>query len=222
MKYSGSSLALVLGAALILVGCGDDDSSGSAGTGGDAGSGGTAGTAGEGGGGPAPQDPCADAPACIVCAQEALPPDIALFLPDGLRTPVTFTATPQGDVVQGATATIDVEAEVVVSLPLPAEGTINAGSTSSYAATAGGSGTIDVPVPEQDLAGQDLVIDGGSGSGEISVALDATELSIGLDSIVLDLSVTEPLMLDILLDASSTGLCSLEGEGVAIRVDPAP
>jgi len=219
MKIEQIALLALLVGALTMVGCGSDSSS--TGTGGTGGSAGTAGMGGGGTGGSGPVDPCMGIPACIVCGQDAIPPDLALFLPDGIRTPVAFTATPGGAVVQGGTVSIAVAAEIVVSLPIMAQGSINEGSTSTYVATAGGDGTLDIVIPEQMLAGQDLVIDGGSGSADFTVDNDATELVIGLDSIVVNLSVTSPAMLDLTLDASETGDCTVEGDGVTIPVEPA-
>lgn len=216
MRIIHLALVALVGGALVVVGCGGD------GGGGAAGAGGTGATGGAGGTGGAPDDPCVGQPACIVCTQAVLPPDIAPFLPDGLRAPVDFTATPDGDVVQGETVSIEIAAEVVVALPLPAEGDILEGSTSTYVATIGGDGTLDIVIPEQMLAGQNLVIDGGNGSAEINVDSDATELVIGLDSILVYLSVTKPAELELTLDASANGDCSIEGEGVIVPVDAAP
>lgn len=216
MKIKQLALIALLGGALTAVGCGSDSSEAAGGSAGTAGTGGTGGLGGTGGSGS--DDPCLNQPACIVCTQEALPPDIAPFLPDGLRTPVVFTATPDGAVVQGGTVSIEVAAEIVVTLPLMAEGAISEGSTSTYIATEGGDGTLDIVIPEQMLAGQALEIDAGSGSAEFTVGDTATELVIGLDSIVVNLSVTEPLEIDLTLDASSTGSCSIEGEGVTILI----
>ena len=207
MKIEQIALLALLVGALTMVGCGSDSSST-----------GTGGTGGSGIGGSGPVDPCMGIPACIVCGQDAIPPDLAPFLPDGIRTPVAFTATPGGAVVQGGTVSIEVAAEIVVTLPLMAEGAISAGSTSTYIATEGGDVTLDIVIPEQMLAGQALEIDAGSGSAEFTVGDTATELVIGLDSIVVNLSVTSPAMLDLTLDASSTGSCSIEGEGVTILV----
>jgi len=223
-KIQKLAFMVVVGVAALSGGCGDDgDSNG--GAGGDAGSGGTAGAGGIGGtggtGGIDPNDPCLGQPACIVCPQEALPPDVAPLLPEGLRVPVDFTATPEGEVVQGATVSIAIDAEIVVALPVPAEGTINEGSTSTYVATVGGDGAADVIIPEQELSGQDLVIDGGTGSGELTVDANATDLVVGLDSVLVDLSVTDPAELELVLDASPSGDCSIEGEGVIIPVTPA-
>jgi hypothetical protein len=77
-------------------------------------------------------------------------------------------------------------------------------------------------IPEQTVAGQQFLIDAGSGSADFTVGNDATELVIGLDSIVLNLAITSPLEIDLFLDASETGACTIEGEGVTIPVDAAP
>ena len=47
-------------------------------------------------------------------------------------------------------------------------------------------------IPEQTVAGEQFVIDAGSGSADFTVGNDATELVIGIDSIVLNLAITSP------------------------------
>ena len=218
MRLIHLALIALLGSALTAVGCGDDGSIGTAGTGG---AGGAGGMGGAGAGGSGSDDPCFGHTACIVCTNDALPPAIQPFSHDGLRTPVDFTATPDGAVVQGGTVSIEVAAEIVISLPLMAEAAVTQGSTSTYIATAGGDGTLDIVIPEQMVAGEELVIDGGSGGANFTVGNDATELVIGLNSILLNLAIASPLEIDLPLDASETGGCTIEGEGVTIPVEVA-
>ena len=167
-------------------------------------------------------DPCFGQTACIVCPKDALPPEVHPFSGAGLRVPVDFTATPDGAVVQGGTVSIEVAGRIVVSIPLSAEASVSLGSTSTYGAVAGGDGALDIVIPEQVVAGDELVIDAGSGSADFTVADDATELVIELGSIVLNLIITSPLEIDLPLDASQTGGCTIEGDGVAIPVEAAP
>lgn len=218
MKFKQLTFSLLIGLIAVSGGCGGGDTGG---TGGTLATGGTGGSGGSGGTGGTDADPCLGKPACIVCPEESLPPDLVPFLPGGIRTPVDFMATPEGDVVQGGMVTINVEAEIVVALPLPAQGAIDQGSTSTYVAAAGGDGALDITIPEQSLSGQELVIDGGSASGEFTVDADTNELVIGLDSVLVNLSVTDPVELALVLDASATGGCRIEGEGVIIPVSPA-
>jgi len=177
---------------------------------------------GGGAGGAGSDDPCFGQTACIVCANDALPPALRAFSHDGLRTPVNFTVTADGAVVQGGTVSIEVAAEIVISLPLTAEAVVSQGSTSTYVATQGGDGTLDILIPEQTLAGDEFVIDAGRASADFTVGNDVTELVIGLDSILLKLTIASPLEIDLPLDATETGACTIEGEGVTIPVDAAP
>lgn len=139
-----------------------------------------------------------------------------------VNVPVNFTAVPQGNVVQGGTVTIDIAATSEVNgLPVSVVATVEAGSTSSYGATSGGAGSLDIPIPEQTVMGTDLIIDAGTGSGDFDVDADATELVIQLTSAVIDLQVTMPASISLTLDASESGDCSVLGDGVTIPV-PAP
>jgi hypothetical protein len=202
----------VLAGTLGLVGCGDDATNGTAGAGGSAGSGGTAG----GGGGV----PTCESTACILCPEEALGPNGFLF--GDLNIPLVFTAVPQGPVVQGGTVTIDVAGRTQISdLPVPVSANVEAGSTTTYIATTGGDGTLDIPIPEQTLMGTDLDLDAGSGSGPFDVDADATELVIRLNSAVINIEVTSPLPLSLTIDASDSGGCSVVGNGVSIPVSGA-
>ena len=212
MVFMRMSLGLLLAAAMVVAGCGSDG-------GGTSGTGGTSRTGGTGGGGV--EDPCADSDACVVCGADGLPQVIAAFLPDGLRVPVDFTATPDGDVVQGGTVTITVEAEAVLAIP-PNESSIDGGSVASFAAISGGNGTIDVMVPEQSWEGENVVVDMGSGTGEFTVDADATALVIQLDTVQVNFMVMTPVRVDVSLDVSEEGLCTLGGEGVSIPVQAAP
>ena len=219
MRLSYFLLFALLGGALATAGCGDGGSTGTGGSGGELG---TGGMGGGGAGGSGSDDPCFGQTACIVCPKDALPPEVHPFSGAGLRVPVDFTATPDGAVVQGGTVSIEVAGQIVVSIPLSAEAFVSLGSTSTYSAVAGGDGALDIVIPEQMVAGDELVIDAGSGSADFTVADDATELVIGLGSIVLNLMITSPLEIDLPLDASQTGGCTIEGDGVAIPVEAAP
>ena len=214
MKISKLALIALLGGALMAFGCGDSSSTPGAG-----GSGGGAGGDGGGGGAPGVEEPC-EATACIFCPADALGPSGALF--GDVNVPVNFTAVPQGNVVQGGTVTIDIAATSEVNgLPVSVVATVEAGSTSSYGATSGGAGSLDIPIPEQTVMGTDLIIDAGTGSGDFDVDADATELVIQLTSAVIDLQVTMPASISLTLDASESGDCSVLGDGVTIPV-PAP
>jgi hypothetical protein len=207
MNIRRLALLALLGGALTAFGCGDSSST----TG--PGSGGADGGGGEGGNGV----PSCEATACIFCPAEALGPNGALF--GDINVPVNFTAVPQGSVVQGGTVTIDIAATSEVNgLPVPVVATVQAGSTSSYGATSGGAGSLDIPIPEQTVMGTDLVIDAGSGSGDFDVDADATELVIQVTSAFIDLEVTMPVALSLTLDASESGDCSVLGDGVTIAV----
>lgn len=211
MRFTRINLSLFLAAAMVVVGCGDEGD----GTGGTSGTGGVGGTRGGG------DDPCADSSACVVCGADGLPQVITAFLPDGIRVPVNITATPEGDVVQGGTVSIAVAAEAVLAIP-PNESSIGEGSVASFAAISGGDGTLDVTVPEQNWEGENVVVDMGSGTGEFTVDADATALVIQLDTIQVSFTVMTPVQVDVSLDVSEEGLCTLEGEGVSIPVQPAP
>ena len=180
MNIRRLALLALLGGALTAFGCGDSSSTTSPGAGGSGG--------GEGGSGV----PSCEATACIFCPADALGPNGALF--GDINVPVNFTAVPQGNVVQGGTVTIDIAATSEVNgLPVPVVATVQAGSTSSYGATSGGAGSLDIPIPEQTVMGTDLVIDAGSGSGDFDVDADATELVIQVTSALIDLEVTMPV-----------------------------
>jgi hypothetical protein len=200
MRITKLMVIAVLAGTLGLVGCGDD-------------------AGGEGGGGGMVPPTC-ESPACILCPAEALGPNGALF--GDLNVPLEFTAEPQGPVVQGGTVTIDVAGRTQISdLPVPVSATVEAGSTTTYIATTGGDGTLDIPIPEQDVMGTDLDIDAGSGSGPFNVDADATELVIGLNSAVIIIEVTSPAPLSLTIDASDSGDCSVVGNGVSIPVSGA-
>lgn len=208
------TLGLLLAAAMVVGGCSSDDGA----TGGTGGSAGTGGNGGAGGAGV--DDPCADSAACVICGADALPQVITAFLPDGIRVPVDFTATPQGDVVQGGTVSIDIDAEALLAIP-PNESSIGPGSVTNFAAVGGGEGTLSTMVPEQSWEGENVVVDMGSGMGEFTVNTDATELVIQLDSIQVNFMVMSPVEVEVSLDVSDDGLCTLEGDGVAIPVQAA-
>jgi hypothetical protein len=212
MGLTRLTLGILLAAAMVVAGCGSDDG----GTGGTSGTGGTAGS----GGGTRVDDPCAGSAACVVCGADALPQVITAFLPDGIRVPVNITATPEGDVVQGGTASIAVAAEAVLAIP-PNESSIGGGSVTSFAAISGGEGTLDLMVPEQSWEGENVVVDMGSGTGEFTVDADATELVIQLDTIQVNFMVMTPVEVEVSLDVSDDGLCTLEGDGVSIPVQAA-
>jgi hypothetical protein len=134
----------LLAGMLGLVGCSED-------------AGGTGGTGGGGGGGGTVAPTC-DSTACILCPEEALGPNGFLF--GDLNVPLDFTAVPQGPVVQGGTVTIEVAGRTQISdLPVPVVATVvggaggagGAGSTTTYIATTGGDGTLEIPIPEQTL-----------------------------------------------------------------------
>ena len=203
MKISKLALFALLGGALMAFGCSDD--TGGGGTGG--------GEGGTGGGGL----PSCEATACIFCPAEALGPQGSLF--GDINVPVDFTAVPQGAVVQGGTVTIDIAATTeVTGLPVPVTATVGTDSTTTYTATSGGTGSLDIPIPEQTLMGTDLMIDAGMGSGPFDVASDANELVIQLTSALIDIDVTSPAALSLSLDASEGGDCTVTGDGVSIPV----
>ena len=208
MNISKLALIALLGSALMAFGCGGDGESGTAGSGGgDGGSGGSGGTPG----------PTCDDTACLFCPPEALDDTVSALFPDGLNVPITFTA--EGDPVAGETATIAVAATSVVGgLPVSVGATLAGTSTTTYSATNGGTGSFEIPVPEQELSGTDLEIDAGSGEGEVDVAAEATELTIHMTEAVFDLAVTDPLPLPLTLDASEGGPCEMLGTGVTIPV----
>ena len=104
----------------------------------------------------------------------------------------------------------------------PNESSIDGGSVASFAAISGGNGTIDVMVPEQSWEGENVVVDMGSGTGEFTVDADATALVIQLDTVQVNFMVITPVRVDVSLDVSEEGLCTLEGEGVSIPVQAAP
>jgi len=208
MKISKLALFALLGGALMAFGCDSDSGTGGGGTGG--------GEGGTGGGGL----PSCEATACIFCPAEALGPQGQLF--GDINVPVDFTAVPQGDVVQGGTVTIDIAATTeVTGLPVPVTATVGTDSTTTYTATSGGTGSLDIPIPEQALMGTDLMIDAGMGSGDFDVASDANELVIQLTSALIDLEVTSPTTLSLTLDASEGGDCTVTGDGVSIPVSGA-
>ena len=198
-----------------LVGCSDDG--GTAGNGG-GGTGGTAGDNGGGGNGGSTGDAC-EAPACIFCPAEALGPQGELI--GDLTVPLDYEATPEGDVVQGETATIAFSGETSIEVPVSVTADVLEGSVLRYAATSGGDGALDVTIPEQTLMGTELTIDAGEGSGDFEVAEDATALVIGVESALIDLLVTSPVEISLLIDASETGDCSILGDGVSIPVSGA-
>ena len=207
MKIRKLALFALLGGALMAFGC---DSDSGAGAGGDGGAGGA------GGGGL----PSCEATACVFCPAEALGPQGSLF--GDINVPVDFTAVPQGDVVQGGTVTIDIAATTEVSgLPVTVTATVGPPSTTTYTATSGGTGSLDIPIPQQTLMGTDLMIDAGMGSGPFDVASDANELVIQLTSALIDLEVTSPAALSLTLDASEGGDCTVTGDGVSIPVSGA-
>jgi hypothetical protein len=211
----GMTRLTILFAAVVAVsvtGCGSD----AAGISGSSGTGGTGGTAGSG-----PDDPCVGSAACVICGPEALPQVVTAFLPDGIRVPIEITATPAGDVVQGQTASIEISAEAVLSIP-PTETLINGGSTAFFVATSGGTGTVELMIPEQTLEGENPVVDVGTGSADFSIDAEATELVIKFDAVLIDISILTPVEVDVTLDVSDDGLCSLEGDGVIIPVQAAP
>ena len=213
MKISKLAFIALLGGALMAFGCSDDASS-TGGAGGDGG--GAGGMGGEGGMG---GDPMAcDSTACIFCPGSALGP-LGGVIGD-LNVPIDFTAVAQGDVAQGATVTIDIVATSEIGpLAVPVQATVGATSTTTYEATTGGTGTLMIPIPPQDVSGTDLSLDGGSGSGDFMVEANATELVIRLTSALVDLQVTQPAPLTLNLDASATGGCTVLGEGVSIPVE---
>lgn len=208
------SLSLLLAAMVAFCGC-DSDAGETGGTGGTGGSGGSSGSGGAG-----PDDACADATACVVCGAEALPQLITAFLPEGIRVPVDIIATPAGDVIQGGTVSIMVEAEATLAIP-PNESTIGEGSIATFAARSGGDGTIEVMVPEQNWDGENVLVDMGSGSGEFTIDADATELVIQLDVIQVNFMVMSPVRVEVSLDVSEEGRCTVEGDGVSIPVQAA-
>jgi hypothetical protein len=205
LRFTKLVVVGVLAGTLGLVGCSED-------------AGGTGGTGGT-------VAPTCESTACILCPAEALGPNGAVF--GDLNVPLVFTAVPQGPVVQGGTVTIEVAGSTQISdLPVPVEATVvggaggagGAGSTTTYIATTGGDGTLEIPIPQQMIMGTDLKINAGSGSGPFDVDDDATELVIGLNSAVINIKVTSPAPLDLRLDASDTGDCSVVGNGVSIPV----
>lgn len=214
MAFKRLTLGLLLAAAMVVAGCSSDDG----GTGGTSGAGGTGGSSGAGG--TRMDDPCANSSACVICGADALPQVITAFLPDGIRVPVNITATPEDDVVQGATVSIAIAAEAVLAIP-PNESSIGGGSITSFAAVSGGEGTLDLMVPEQSWEGENVVVDMGSGTGEFTVDADASELVIQLDSIQVNFMVMTPVEVEVSLDVSDDGLCTLDGDGVSIPVQAA-
>ena len=214
MGMTRLTLSLLLTAMVTICGCGSADG----GTGGTSGTSGTGGSGGTGGGGL--DDPCAHSNACVVCGADALPQVVTAFLPEGIRVPVEITATPAGDVVQGGTVSIMVEAEATLAIP-PNESTIAEGSIATFAALSGGDGRIEVMVPEQNWDGEDVVVDMGSGSGEFTVDADATKLVIQLEMVQVNFMVVSPVQVDVSLDVSEEGRCTVEGAGVSIPVQAA-
>lgn len=212
MGISRLTLGFVLAAAVAAIGCDSDSDA----------TGGTSGTGGaSGGGGSGVDDPCVDSSACVICGADALPQVITAFLPDGIRVPVNITATPEDDVVQGGTVSIMIEAEAVLAIP-ENESSIDGGSVVSFAAVSGGDGTLEVMVPEQSWEGENVVVDMGSGTAEFTVDADASELVIQLDSIQVNFAVMTPVRVEVDLDVSEEGRCTLEGDGVTIPVQAAP
>jgi len=221
MKISKLALLALLGGALVAFGCSSDSSNGTGGGGGTGG--GTGGTGGVGGGGGAGGQggmATCDAPACIFCPQEALGPQGGVI--GDLTVPVDFTATPdQAGVVQGQMAMVAIEASSQVS-DLPVSVTATVVGTSTYEVTSGGTGTVDIAIPEQEVMGMDLDIDAGEGTLEMTADAEATEAVIQLTSATFTIDVTEPnLGLQLNLDASEDGECDVLGDGVTLTVDPA-
>lgn len=217
MKISKLALIALLGGALMALGCGSDSSAPAAGGtgGGDGGSGGMGGTGGIGGG-----TPTCDSTACLFCPEETLGTFGAII--GDINVPIDFTATPQDGVVQGETAMIALEASSEVSgLPISVEATVMDASTTTYVATAGGTGEVEVAIPEQTVMGMDLMLDGGSGTLSADVDADATELTIQITAALIDLQVTSPAPISLTLDASETGDCDMLGDGVTLTVTPA-
>jgi len=203
MKISKLALIALLGGALMAFGCSDDPAP--AGMGGSGGSGGVA-------------PPTCDVEACLFCSADSLGPNGEVI--GDLLVPVEFTAIPQGAVVQGTTVTVDFAASTEVNdLPLEVEAMILLGSNIVYTATAGGTGETKIDIPVQTLMGRDLMIDGGSGMGDVDVDAEATNLVIQVTSARIDLLATVgTLELPLNLDASEGGDCSLLGDGVTIPV----
>ena len=185
------------------------------------GDGGTGGAGGDGGGtggtgGTAP--PC-DGPACLFCPASALDPTVGALFPDGLLLPIDFTAVPDQPLVQGATESVTMSATSFLGpLPVSVVATLSAASNTTYDVVAGGSGTADVPVPVQTVEGTTLMIDAGTGAGAFTPDSDATDVVVRLTSAVFDMTVTDPLTLPLLLDASPTGECVMLGDGVSLMV----
>jgi hypothetical protein len=169
----------------------------------------------------APEPPSCEDPACLFCPPEALDPTVAALFPDGLNVPIDLTAVPDQPLVQGATELVTMSATSVVGpLPVAVEATLSAASTTTYDVVAGGSGTADVPVPAQTVTGTTLSIDAGSGAGAFTADGNATDILVRLTSAVFDMTITQPLTLPLVLDASPTGDCVMTGHGVSLMVDP--
>jgi hypothetical protein len=189
------ALIALLGGALMAFGCSEDD---------------------EGGGG---SGPTCEVEACLFCPLSALG-GLAAASGEDINAPIEFTAVPQGDVVAGGTVTIDIAATSTISdLPVSVTAVVKApDSTTTYNATSGGTGTLEIDIPEQEVTGTTLNLNGGSGSGDFMVDANATELVIQLTAALIDLQVTEPIPGALTLDASATGECEMLGDGVTIPV----
>ena len=137
-----------------------------------------------------------------------------------LTVPFEFTATPDGNIVQGETAMVAIEASGVVS-GLPVDVTATISGTSTYDVTSGGTGTVDIEIPEQVVMGMDLTIDAGEGTLELAADAEATETVVQLTSAVFSIDVTSPVPLELNIDASETGDCDVIGDGVALPVEAA-
>ena len=225
MNITKLALTVLLGSALFAFGCGDSgggtggNGTGGTGTGG-TGTGGT-GTGGTGGG---PVLPCQGSPfegeATLFCPPENLPPTLMAVLPDGISVPVTIGATPNGDVVGGETVSIDLCTVSVFDSPISVTAEIREGSEGTLEAVDGGEGSLTAEIPEATIMGMALVIDGGSGTSDFDVDEGAETLQINLTSMLVDLLITVPLELEVLLDASDDpeAPCEVQGEGVFIPV----
>lgn len=168
-----------------------------------------------------PPAPTCDDPACLFCPATALDPTVGALFPDGLLVPIHFTAVPDQPLVQGVTESVTMSATSVLGpLPVAVAATVSAASSTTYEVVAGGSGTADIPVPTQTVAGMTLTIDAGTGGGAFTPDGDATDVVVRLTSAVFDATITDPITLPLVLDASPTGSCVMLGDGVSLMVDP--
>ena len=245
MKITNLALVGLVGT-LLLLGCGDDgDSSdgasggtggGTAGTGGSGGSsnGGSAGDAGDagqgsagsggtaGGGGTAGSAGAAGGAAAglIFCPKGSLD-NIALDLafPDGIKIPLEAIVTPEGTVSAGSSVDVELSETSPIELTQTLKGSVRDGSFANWEVVSGGTGTIDLTIPVQDFEGEVFAIDGGTGTGTISVDAGATEVALEPQEMALKLDISTLAVGELDVMVGENGNCEFQDMRISVPVD---